>query len=466
MGLTQVSTDGVKNDAITKTKIPANQIEASELADNAVDTNAIANNAVTAGKLASGVQTTINNNADNRVITGSGTANTLNGESSVVIDANSNVGIGTTSPTRPLHITSDEDLTSFTGTTKGAFCISNNDYASGEYSAIDFTYTGSDNPLARIAAKITGGGTLLSFGTSGNYSNGITNEALTIDSSGKLSTGGESAPDVSAGGLCLNQGTGDEKILTFKSSDIAHGVTTFDETDTFFSARKSSSNKGGVRLHALTDAAGADPAFEFHGIIGSDADASYVPFEFRGHEANGTGTNNIAADRRIAKFTNSDGTIIAGFTGTGLTFGNDTAAANALDDYEEGTWSPLWSNASSGGTTVSNNMYGFYTKVGRLVTAHFHTWGLPTSGNSDAMYLQGLPFTSRTIGAVFSTVWAAYFNMGADNYYNLGVRVTENTSYARLYFCRKSSGDAVPATFNGFINYYTNFTGTITYLTT
>ena len=55
MGLTQVSTDGVKNDAITKTKIPANQIEASELADNAVDTNAIANNAVTAGKLASGV---------------------------------------------------------------------------------------------------------------------------------------------------------------------------------------------------------------------------------------------------------------------------------------------------------------------------------------------------------------------------------------------------------------------------
>ena len=80
MGLTQVSTDGVKNDAITKTKIPANQIEASELADNAVDTNAIANNAVTAGKLASGVQTTINNNADNRVITGSGTANTLEGE--------------------------------------------------------------------------------------------------------------------------------------------------------------------------------------------------------------------------------------------------------------------------------------------------------------------------------------------------------------------------------------------------
>ena len=89
MALTKVSTDGVKDDAITKTKIPANQIEASELADNAVDTNAIANNAVTAGKLASGVQTTINNNADNRVITGSGTANTLNGESSLTYNGSS-----------------------------------------------------------------------------------------------------------------------------------------------------------------------------------------------------------------------------------------------------------------------------------------------------------------------------------------------------------------------------------------
>jgi len=54
MGLTQVSTDGVKNDAITKTKIPANQIEASELADNAVDTSAIADDAVTATKIANG----------------------------------------------------------------------------------------------------------------------------------------------------------------------------------------------------------------------------------------------------------------------------------------------------------------------------------------------------------------------------------------------------------------------------
>jgi len=54
MALTKISTDGVKDDAITKAKIPANQIEASELADNAVDTNAIADQAVALSKLPHG----------------------------------------------------------------------------------------------------------------------------------------------------------------------------------------------------------------------------------------------------------------------------------------------------------------------------------------------------------------------------------------------------------------------------
>ena len=39
------------------------------------------------------IENLINNNADNRVITGSGTANTLNGESNVVIDSSGRLGL-------------------------------------------------------------------------------------------------------------------------------------------------------------------------------------------------------------------------------------------------------------------------------------------------------------------------------------------------------------------------------------
>jgi len=51
--------------------------------------------------------TTINNNADNKVITGSGTANTLEGEANLQFDG-TNLGIGT-SPSRTLDMTSNGD---------------------------------------------------------------------------------------------------------------------------------------------------------------------------------------------------------------------------------------------------------------------------------------------------------------------------------------------------------------------
>ena len=88
--------------------------------------------------------------------------------------------------------------------------------------------------------------------------------------------------------------------------------------------------------------------------------------------------------------------------GVTLGNGNTYAAANTLDDYEEGTWTPNFA-ASSGGslTTTSNSAY--YTKVGNLVTAWFDqlAW---SSHNLTGTYLNitGLPFPlagSRSVGS-------------------------------------------------------------------
>ena len=69
MALTKISTDGVKDDAVTAGKIPANAVGSSELADNAVDTNAIQddavttdhiiNSAITSAKIADGTISTV-----------------------------------------------------------------------------------------------------------------------------------------------------------------------------------------------------------------------------------------------------------------------------------------------------------------------------------------------------------------------------------------------------------------------
>jgi hypothetical protein len=81
----------------------------------------------------------------------------------------------------------------------------------------------------------------------------------------------------------------------------------------------------------------------------------------------------------------------------GITFNGDTAAANALDDYEEGTWTP---GISFGGGVVGityQDFLGKYTKVGNLVTASGF-FQLTAKGTSTGVALiTGLPFTSANI---------------------------------------------------------------------
>ena len=85
-----------------------------------------------------------------------------------------------------------------------------------------------------------------------------------IDDSGKLSSGGETAPDVSKGGLCLNQAQFDTQIFSLKSSDVAHGVTTVAETDTYYQIDKGSSNSGSPEVYHLTE--GGELAMYYHAV--------------------------------------------------------------------------------------------------------------------------------------------------------------------------------------------------------
>jgi hypothetical protein len=71
---------------------------------------------------------------------------------------------------------------------------------------------------------------------------------------------------------------------------------------------------------------------------------------------------------------------------TGILFGTDTAAANTLDDYEEGTWTPVMT-----GVTLTT-AFGSYVKIGNLVTAHFRI-SSDSLTSSAAASISGLPFT-------------------------------------------------------------------------
>lgn len=89
----------------------------------------------------------------------------------------------------------------------------------------------------------------------------------------------------------------------------------------------------------------------------------------------------------------------------GLTFNGDTADSNALDDYEEGTWTPGF----EGGTTAGSYTFtgtGRYTKVGNKVTVWGQLTNLVTvSAGSGSVLITGLPFSSSsTLDAVGSII--------------------------------------------------------------
>jgi len=90
----------------------------------------------------------------------------------------------------------------------------------------------------------------------------------------------------------------------------------------------------------------------------------------------------------------------------GLLFGTDTAAANTLDDYEEGTWTP----SITLGTASS--VSGTYTKIGRVVTCNA-LLVFPSQTDSGHATIEGLPFTAQSGNPGFG---------GAVRYTNINTR--------------------------------------------
>ena len=85
-----------------------------------------------------------------------------------------------------------------------------------------------------------------------------------------------------------------------------------------------------------------------------------------------------------------------------------TGAANHLDDYEEGTWTPTAADATSGGNTGTTGV-GSYTKIGNTIRVTAALTNVVTTGMTagNSFYVQGLPFASADIAGA-----SAFFTGG------------------------------------------------------
>jgi hypothetical protein len=407
MALTKVSTPAIKDEAITLAKLlhgDANSdgkfLRANNGADPSFETVSIP-----AG-------TTINNNADDRLITGSGTANTLNGESALTFNGtllklqvdsgefriesangvdqlsvdsdngntfiNGTVGIGEASPARKLSVS---------GGTFPALRLKNTttSIANGtNICGIEFEHADSSAPgvcagiIAQMADTSTGG-LHMRFLTGPNVN--LYQEMMRIDMSGHVGIG-KSSPNIGS----------HTKTLTV--SDVGTG------------------SRAAVEIEGNT--ANCHAALEFY--------------------KNGTlvsGLNSRGSDR-LQFICGSSGTVRGQFTPNGLNFGSDTAADNALNDYEEGTWTPFvmyYYNGAWYATTMTSvgTKSAKYTKIGDLVFVdlEWHSWEVQ---NANYALISGLPFTCTSRGH-FTQCYTNAFNSNQ----NQGGLISSNSTYIEFY---------------------------------
>jgi hypothetical protein len=123
-------------------------------------------------------------------------------------------------------------------------------------------------------------------------------------------------------------------------------------------------------------------------------------------------------------------------SGAGITFPAIQSAstdANTLDDYEEGTWTPIATPAVGSLTSYTSN--GNYTKIGRTVFFR-GVINLSTVGTaSGALYVGGLPFAAENTNRPFVGVARedgatgnAYLTFGAANSTSLSITTISGNS--------------------------------------
>ena len=422
-------------------------------------------------------QTTINNNAANRIITGEG-GTTLNGEANLLFDGGTlalngryqrgsatvqdgdaiaggiNInGLDMDASVIMSVFGNDGDFTRISGSKSRNASVGSHTIVQNNDVLLSLKGFGSDGTNFEEAAQIE----MQVDGTPNNNvmpgrivfktatTDGVV-ERLRIDSSGNMTfqnSSTSSTADLSS--IIFANGNGEvAKIRGETRNGNTNGMITFHTDISGSSAERMRVNHDGAFCFGNDS---ARPA-EF-----SQPDGFSIRFDDKGQFQNSVTSTTCGLLNRKG----TDGDILSfrkAGTGVGhigvtastmyLNFNASSVAANQLDDYEEGSFT-LTCAPSTSGTITLNSSYnkGVYTKVGNLVKIQAY---LSISGNNNAtgyVQLSSLPFTVdsnqaqasghvRALQVVYLNGQYAYLPDGA-GYYNAQLYCNEGQTWIRIY---------------------------------
>ena len=314
------------------------------------------------------------------------------------------VGIGTTTPTAPLTVAGTSDLAWSATTSKLVISRSGvvarlQNYDTGSASPIALQWDGGNvgigttSPTFKLDVASSDTGFYAGGGIAMRDANTPTNYVAMGQYSHLIGGGG------TTNGALVNNGTG---FLSLHTNAIeGMRITSAGNVGIGLSAPLSGAKLHIASANGTTYAANAQLRISGNGVGNnvaqiifsddalSDAKISYFPSAAAASQLLSLSARATQGDFQIT----GDGYVRLGSTMGGIQFNGDSAAANALDDYEEGTWIiGVEFGGASVGLTYSTQA-GTYTKIGRQVTLNGR-FTLSAKGSSTGeARITGLPFT-------------------------------------------------------------------------
>ena len=416
--------------------------------------------------------TTINNNADNKIITGSGSANTLEAESNLTFN-------GTKLSLTPPANTGNDGLEIIPagGSTASSFKVLGNQSSgaaagrNGGVVQIDANYYVTSSDIFTIKSR---GTAKLNMLGSGNLGIGTITPGAVLEINNN--TGLQQLRvrnHVAAGGFSGNYGS--EFRHAYSSAN--HGMLIHSQETG--NARKvlDISNASGIfatftnsRLGLLTDSPSATLHVNTSHYVATSSGRSTTGIHLDGTWGNAgeygggisfacgrDGSAAIAARQAtsdgntigLSFFTHDTSTASANAVekvrihdGGATSFNNGIILGNGLsydadhlmDDYEEGSYTPnvQTDNGVNCGMAVAQ---GYYVKVGKLVTVHLKIQtNSHNSVNTAAQYKVSLPFTSLAAGDTQGTLMCSIWSIGSSNISWMGGQVHNNNAWTHLAY--------------------------------
>jgi hypothetical protein len=311
------------------------------------------------------------------------------------IDASGNLGIGTSSPAAPLSfgsITNDARI-----------------YLRGNTNEFAIGTNGLQTVYAGYAGHVFQTG---SFGGA---------EAMRIDSSGNLLVGKTASAINTDGVELLSSG---RMFLT--TTSLAHVIR-----------RKSTE---GALIEFQKDTATV-------GSIGNNTDFYIASQDGTGVRFSATQVlpcSESGATQNGSRDLGSSGARFQDLYLSGGVYLGGTGAANLLDDYEEGTFTPSYEGLSSAGTTTYTYQQGYYTKVGNIVTVIINLGWTNATGTGQGV-VSGLPFQSTNDAQNLAPITLRNDGMAPSGDQIQGYVPTNNT---KIYFDRSNLTTGISSSVN------------------